>query len=163
MSLLNQNQEEESNPLLPSGDWDGFFCYNHTPKQYKMVIELAFGNNLISGSGIDDVAPFTWLGKYNLENYKIKMTKSYPTHKVYYMGNVDENGIWGTWKITLDNYNIPDDLKDILDVALKKEHNGGFHIWPKKQKTETNSNELKQQHESQKLKDLFVEVFESKF
>jgi len=162
MNPLNLNQKEELDPLLPSGDWDGFFCYNHTPQQYKMVTELAFGNNLISGSGSDDVAPFTWLGKYNLENYKISMTKSYSTHKVYYMGHVDENGIWGTWKITLDNFNIPTGLKDMLDVAFKKEHNGGFHIWPKKEKTEVNSNENAQEQESQKLKELFIEVFDSK-
>jgi len=129
MDILDQIQQEEMNPLLPSGEWRGFFCYNHSAQQHKMVIELAFGNNLISGSGIDEVAAFTWLGKYDLEHYKISMTKTYNTHKVYYMGNVDENGIWGTWKITLDKYNFPDELKDILNQAFKKEHNGGFHIW----------------------------------
>jgi len=159
MNLLNQNQQEEMSPLLPSGDWDGFFCYNHSPQQYKMVIELAFGNNLISGSGVDDVAPFTWLGNYDLDNYKISMTKSYNTHKVYYLGNVDENGIWGTWKITLDHYDLPTGLKDMLNQAFKKEHNGGFHIWPKKQKSEVNSNETSKEQESLKLKELFSEVF----
>ncbi len=40
------------------------------------------------------------------------MTKFYATHTVFYDGQVDENGIWGTW--TIGGY-----------------FSGGFHIWPK--------------------------------
>jgi len=158
MDLLNQNQTEEQHPLLPSGEWEGFYCYDYSPDQHKMKFDLAFGSNLVSGSGIDDVAIFTWLGEYDLDSYKIKMTKSYSTHKVYYIGRIDENGIWGTWNISMDGYNLPQEFKEFLDIAFKKEHNGGFHIWPKKQNSNTNYNNA-QQEESEKLKKLFVEVF----
>lgn len=60
-----------------------------------MVIELNFKNGIVSGSGTDDVAPFTWKGKYDLEPMKIYMTKVYRTHTIEYKGDIDENGIWG--------------------------------------------------------------------
>jgi len=66
------NQEVESHPRLPSGEWEGFYCYNYSPKQHKMFIELNFSNSIVTGSGIDDVAAFTLTGKYDLEKLKLK-------------------------------------------------------------------------------------------
>ena len=56
---------------------------------------------------------------------------------LFYKGDIDENGIWGTWEI--QGYS-----------------RGGFHIWPKKK--ETNSNQLEKQIESKKLKEMFIDI-----
>ena len=137
--MIRQIQEEETHPLLPSGEWEGFYCYHFSSEQHSMYIELMFSDLVVSGSGVDDIALFTWTGKYDLEKFKIEMTKHYSTHKVWYKGDIDENGIWGIWKTGFLN--------------------GGFHIWPKKSKKETNSNASEEQAESEKLKKLFTEIF----
>ena len=92
----------EAHPLLPSGEWEGFYCYRQNSAQHKMFVELIFSNSSVSGSGIDDVAPFTWTGRYDIEKFKIQMTKHYLTHNVVYEGDIDENGIWGIWEIMYD-------------------------------------------------------------
>lgn len=159
MKDKSKDQEVESFPLLPSGDWEGFYCYNHSPEQHKMSIELTFSNRQVSGSGVDDVAAFTWTGKYDLETLKIEMTKHYTTHNVWYKGDIDENGIWGTWEIAHDYSKIPPHLIETIKEAFKDDIMGGFHIWPKKDRSETNRNEAGARSESKKLKELYVEVF----
>ncbi|QWX84649.1 hypothetical protein H0I23_03105 [Cellulophaga sp. HaHaR_3_176] len=84
----------ESHELLPSGKWEGFYCFQNSPKQHKMAIELLFKNGKVNGSGIDDVAPFKWSGNYSLENFKIQLVKTYSSHSISYFGDIDENGIW---------------------------------------------------------------------
>ncbi len=105
-------------PLLPSGDWEGFYVYQQGPgsEQHKMEMRLDFENGIISGSGSDDVAGHSWRGNYDLKSMSCEMAKIYPTHTVNYQGSIDENGIWGTWQM--------------------HGWTGGFHIWPKKQKKE---------------------------
>ena len=66
----------ETHKFLPSGIWEGFYCYNNSPTQHKMHITLLFSDNKVSGSGIDDVDTFKWKGKYNLKDFKIKLTKN---------------------------------------------------------------------------------------
>lgn len=78
-----------------------------------MSFLLHFENGIITGTGSDDVGAFSWRGTYDKEELRCQMTKKYGTHSVFYDGHVDENGIWGTWK-----------LSDFTK--------GGFHIWPKK-------------------------------
>ena len=158
MKLNNKNDKEEMHPMLPSGEWDGFYCYNHNPEQHKMQIDLNFKNTVITGSGVDDVAPFTWKGKYDLDKFKIFMTKTYHSHRVFYAGNVDENGIWGTWKISFESYNFPKELSEVLFDAFKEDCNGGFHIWPKKQNAASNKKSASKEKESERLKKLFVEI-----
>lgn len=150
----------ETHPLLPSGEWEGFYCYKRDSEQHKMSIELLFENGNVSGTGVDDVAPFTWKGKYHLETFKIEMVKSYSTHSVLYKGDIDENGIWGMWKIAHDFSRYPEAMKDIIKAAFKNDLNGGFHIWPKKIKSNINTNEKEEEIESSKiLEELFLEVF----
>lgn len=151
-----KNQQTETHPLLPSGEWEGFYCYNYSPKQHKMSIELFFANAIVSGSGIDDVASFIWKGKYELKEFKINMTKYYSTHKVTYKGDIDENGIWGVWEIVNDYSGIPSFLVDSIKAALKHTLIGGFHIWPKKSNSESNSNVAEEQNESKKLKKIKI-------
>ena len=105
-------------PLLPSGDWEGFYIYQQGPgsDQHKMEMRLNFENGIISGSGSDDVAAHSWRGNYDLKSMSCELTKNYPSHSVRYQGNIDENGIWGNWQLNI--------------------WQGGFHIWPKKQKEE---------------------------
>jgi hypothetical protein len=108
--------DTESHPLFPSGEWEGFYTYEFGPgaQRHWMSFVLRFQAGVVSGEGGDDVAAFQWAGGYDTLNLTCQMTKVYPTHLVDYQGNVDENGIWGTWRI----YSA----------------HGGFHIWPKKQK-----------------------------
>ncbi len=109
---------ESPHPLLPSGDWEGFYVYQQGPgsEQHKMEMRLNFENGVITGSGSDDVAGHSWRGSYSLTSMSCEMTKAYPSHSVNYQGSIDENGIWGSWEL----------------MAWR----GGFHIWPKKQKKE---------------------------
>ncbi|WP_299679531.1 hypothetical protein [uncultured Tenacibaculum sp.] len=124
----------ESHKFLPSGEWEGFYCYSHSPAQHKMTINLTFKKGKVSGSGTDDINYFSWKGDYNLEVFTVTMIKNYPSHKVNYKGDVDENGIWGSWNIGSDC-------------------SGGFHIWPKKQNSEEDSKALEEKiTESKKLK-----------
>jgi len=95
LSKYNKPSKTETHPLLPRGEWDGFYCYHYSPEQHKMQIELNFNNSIVTGSGVDDVAPFTWSGKYDLETFKLTMTKTYTTHQVFYKGDIDENGDLG--------------------------------------------------------------------
>jgi len=158
MSTKN-DQSSEMHPLLPSGAWEGFYCYHHTPKQHQMFVELFFENGTVSGSGVDDVAPFVWRGTYDLDTFKLKMTKFYKSHKVFYRGDIDENGIWGLWELGQDFSGIPPELVPTIKAAFKNDMTGGFHIWPKKHDSETNHNETEAAIESKHLKELYYELF----
>jgi len=124
-----------------------------------MLIELFFSNSIVSGSGVDDVSTFTWTGKYDIEKFKIAMTKHYATHKVMYRGDIDENGIWGTWELVHDYSQLSQKLVDSIKEVFKNDLTGGFHIWPKKSAREMNRNTAEEEKESQKLKEIFLEVF----
>ena len=114
MNIEKNTLVDETHPLFPSGEWEGFYTYAFGPeaRKHKMSLEINFKNNLISGSGADDVGTFNWKGNYDTDVLKCTMHKHYASHSVLYEGSADENGIWGTWSIqNLDK--------------------GGFHIWPK--------------------------------
>ncbi len=153
-----KKEDLETHQFLPSGEWEGFYCYNDTPAQHKMFIELTFKEGKISGSGTDDVAPFTWKGDYDLNSFKIRMMKTYPTHQIYYKGDADENGIWGMWEDLTDlSKQFSPEMIQKLKEVFKDKIRGGFHIWPKKQGSEENANALEEEIvESKKLKELFV-------
>jgi hypothetical protein len=104
----------ETNPLFPSGEWEGFYTHEFGPHAHRhmMSFTLTFKNGTVSGSGIDDVAYFTWRGRYDTKTLRCSLHKKYPSHTVFYDGYVDQNGIWGTWEIPPFN-------------------RGGFHLWPK--------------------------------
>ena len=104
----------ETNPLFPSGEWEGFYSYEFGPdaRRYMMSFALTFKNGKVSGSGIDNVSRFSWRGNYDTEKLRCWMQKQYPSHTVSYDGYVDQKGIWGIWEIPPYS-------------------RGGFHIWPK--------------------------------
>jgi hypothetical protein len=106
----------EMHPLLPSCAWEGFYTYATGPQadKHKMSCNLTFRKGKVSGGGTDDVSSFSWKGTYDLDSLVCTLTKHYPTHTVKYAGQVDENGIWGTWSLGTKS--------------------GGFHIWPKSKK-----------------------------
>lgn len=120
---MKESLKNEVNPLLPSGEWEGFYVYQQRPDsdKHKMAMQLDFIKGLISGAGSDDVSGYSWRGTYDLKTMKCRLTKTYPSHTVNYTGSIDENGIWGTW--TLDIWK------------------GGFHIWPKKGTSEAEEEE----------------------
>ena len=122
----------ENHKFLPSGYWKGFYCYNNSPVQHKMSISLEFAKNRVSGSGIDDVGSFKWNGKYNLNDFKINMTKIYRTHNIIYNGDIDENGIWGIWNNGEDFSKLGFSSEVIIAIkkAFEDKIKGGFHIWP---------------------------------
>lgn len=105
------DNEPETHPLFPSGEWEGFYVYAWSKEQHKMSCHLDFKNGVITGSGGDDINAFTWHGRYDVETFVCQLVKQYANYEVYYDGRADENGIWGIWRIMFSN--------------------GGFHIWPK--------------------------------
>lgn len=103
----------ESHQLLPSGSWDGFYLYGSGGgREHPMPSQLQFAKGMITGGGSDDVGSFSWRGTYDLGSMTCSMTKTYGTHTVDYQGHIDENGIWGTWRLSFSS--------------------GGFHLWPAK-------------------------------
>lgn len=78
-----------------------------------MELELTFANGRMSGTGMDDIGPFTVRGRYDAASRECYWTKSYlGAHDVFYRGFREGKGIWGTWEITVFDH-------------------GGFHIWPR--------------------------------
>lgn len=117
------DDKNETHPLFPSGEWEGFYTYSMGSEadQHPMQFSLEFRDQLVSGGGSDDVGGFAWKGRYDTKALTCQMTKYYSTHNVDYNGQVDENGIWGTWTI--------------------RWMKGGFHIWPKKKGEEAAASE----------------------
>ncbi len=111
---IQAGEKLETHPLLPSGEWEGFYTYEFGPQadRHMMSFTLTFKNRTVSGSGLDDVDYFTWRGHYDTDKLRCSLRKTYPTYTVLYAGYVDQNGIWGTWEIPLFSQ-------------------GGFHLWPK--------------------------------
>lgn len=126
---------QETHPLFPSGDWEGFYSY-YSGDKHSMQCSFSFCNGILTGSGRDDVGSFRWKGVYNKDILSCTMTKFYSSHTVFYKGEVDENGIWGNW--------------DIRGVWR-----GGFHLWPKakqeKQQAQQIEIETLPQHHSTEL------------
>src|SRR6266436_1699953 len=78
-----------------------------------MDLDLTFANGSMSGTGSDNVGPFSIKGRYDPANQECHWTKSYlGAHDVFYRGFREGKGIWGTWEITVQSH-------------------GGFHIWPR--------------------------------
>lgn len=104
----------ETHPLFPSGTWEGFYTYREGPEaaQCPMRCQINFSEGLLNGGGGDNIGSFRWQGHYDISTMSCNMVKSYNTHQVHYSGQVDENGIWGSWH--LDSMH------------------GGFHLWPQK-------------------------------
>jgi len=50
-------------------------------------------------------------------------------------------------------------MAQMIKQTLKQEITGGFHIWPKKSKGNSNQNEVKSEVKSVKLEELFVKIF----
>lgn len=155
----------ESHKFLPSGHWEGFYCYNKSPNQHKMKVNLYFSKNKVSGSGIDDINSFKWAGKYNLKDYQITMTKIYPTHSILYNGNIDENGIWGIWNNdeAISKISLNREIISAFKKAFEDQITGGFHIWPKRK------NDFREEYiegeeliKSSKLEEIYIEHFTSK-
>lgn len=108
-----QNKDKQVHPLLPNGAWDGFYTYTQGPgDEHPMPSHFTFSNSQIQGAGSDDVGGFSWRGTYDLTNMTCQLTKCYSTHSVDYSGFIDEQGIWGQWKLF--------------------RMTGWFHLWPAK-------------------------------
>ncbi len=77
-----------------------------------MDLDLTFANGNMTGSGSDNIGPFSIKGRYDPGNQECYWTKSYlGAHDVFYRGFREGKGIWGTWEIGIFG-------------------RGGFHIWP---------------------------------
>ena len=79
----------ETHPLFPSGEWEGFYDYGPGSAKHRMDIVLLFSDSWVSGGGTDDVNLFRWEGSYDTEKLTCSMNKLYPTHSVYYKGEVE--------------------------------------------------------------------------
>lgn len=112
-----KNTEE----ILPSGEWEGFYNYFSGGPKHLMSTHLEFSNGRVSGVGNDDVGAYNWSG-FVSAGLKVELKKTYSSHHVFYEGDADELGIWGMWSIG----------------SMK----GGFHLWPKKQAVESEELEM---------------------
>lgn len=138
----------ESHPFLPSGEWEGFYCYHNNMQQHKMATNLRFINSSITGSGTDDVAPFSWSGTYDMKTFKLSTRKVYSTHQFIYKGDIDENGIWGIW----ESAPASNDNPRLFTFKMT----GGFHIWPKQLGSESNQNAIEEKSSSEILEEIFL-------
>jgi len=142
-------KNSETHPFFPSGEWTGFYTVGKGSQQHSKAIDLAFGKKRLRGTGTDDIAPFEILGNYNLQDFKVKFTKHYKTHKIAYEGQADENGIWGTWSNIIKD--IPGFSRDEIlafSVSLDQPLQGGFHIWPKGKATTNTVQEKRKKSKS---------------
>lgn len=150
-SELEKKPKFETHPFLPSGEWEGFYCYHNNMQQHKMATNLRFVNSAISGSGTDDVAPFNWSGNYDLETFKLMTRKVYSTHQFAYKGDIDENGIWGIWESLVE----PNRYPGFIHFRMT----GGFHLWPKQIGKSSNQNAIENEESSEILREIFLEEF----
>lgn len=102
--------------LFPSGPWTGFYTYRSPEDRHRQDLRLTFEVGRLSGSGGDDIGPFSILGRYDATSLECTWSKSYILpdgrgHSVDYRGWREGKGIWGRWTIGANA-------------------SGGFHIWP---------------------------------
>lgn len=147
MTLKNTAMNEQ-HPLLPSGDWVGFYVYNRSKEKHEMIFSLEFKDGKIAGNGSDDVGAFAFNGDYDLETMTCQLMKHYSTHNIHYKGYIDENGIWGKWSYVYNSsLGISEEKYNFLMSLLGDELAGGFHIWPSKRKFSTHEIEKKEARE----------------
>ena len=102
-----------SQSLIPTGQWNGFYIESHQDKRGWMHQYLEFNDGELKGEGTDYVGPWTLHGKYDLSKNICQWIKFYVgKHEVTYAGTISETGITGVWDI-------------------RGSVTGPFHIWPK--------------------------------
>lgn len=94
-----------------SGKWVGFWIQD--PVRGHMGMTLRFESGRVWGEGIDQIGPFDFSGKYDLEGL-VDMKKRYMTHHIRYRGKWDGQMIFGQWN-------------------LGKWDDGEFEIWPEEE------------------------------
>lgn len=106
---------------LLSGEFTGYYSYdNQNDPGHEMRCSLVFfQDGRIIGHGVDDVDPFHFEGKVNLQDKSVSLMKKYPTHQVQYTGSLTNcqnsisiNGLWS----------IPSPFKTAGRFTLKKGH-----------------------------------------
>ena len=101
-----------SQALIPTGQWNGFYIESHQEQRGWMHQYLEFDDGELKGEGTDYVGPWTLQGKYDLSELKCVWIKSYVgKHDVTYRGMISKTGITGIW-----------DIREL--------NTGSFHIWP---------------------------------
>lgn len=122
--MPRNKQTVEQNPYFPSGEWEGFYLYSSGPDaaRHPMAFRLNFRDGKVTGTGTDDVGPFSWRGSYDVVSLAVQLVKQYAGHTVNYRGIADDSGIYGSWELTFAR--------------------GGFHIWPKKEERENQQAEV---------------------
>ena len=144
----------EQHPFLPSGEWEGFYLKNHDRINLKMDLELDFKHPAISGQGNDEHGYFTIKGSFSLDTFKIQFDKVYSCHTDNYKGDIDEIGIWGVWERI---FNDPD-ISPLGIKLLINRYTGGFHIWPKKKASESESESSKEENKKYTKKEMTLDV-----
>merc|ERR1712086_7590 len=112
---------------LPSGTWGGYYSQRrdangspiHTERRDDMRLELHFAQNVVSGSGSDDVGSYQITGRYSSDSRTIAFTKFYNllNYGVEYRGKCSGQiglGFRGTWHLNSEDFS----------------DEGRFHVWP---------------------------------
>ena len=101
-----------SQTLIPTGQWNGFYTESHKDQRGWMHQYLEFNDGELKGEGTDYVGPWTLQGKYDLSKLQCQWVKIYVgKHHVNYLGTISKTGITGVWDI-------------------RGSVTGPFHIWP---------------------------------
>ena len=101
-----------SQALIPTGQWNGFYIESRREQRGWMHQYLEFNDGTLKGEGTDYVGPWTLQGEYDLSKLKTVWIKSYVgKHDVTYRGTISKTGIIGVWDI-------------------RESETGSFHIWP---------------------------------
>ena len=86
--------------MYPSGRWEGFWVQEVYGQQAMTPFSLRFADGRVTGEGKDVIGRFTFAGEYDERTGRVVMIKTYPTHRVIYVGQPDGEGcIQGTWTI----------------------------------------------------------------
>jgi hypothetical protein len=115
--------------IPPSGRWAGYYLYGHSGVKHRMSLTLSFSREgRIEGDGVDDIAQFVIVGRFDCATSIANWTKTYiGRHSVAYSGVYCQKIICGDW--TLSHLT------------------GGFWIWPKSQSSTEFAEELLQLEE----------------
>ncbi len=88
-----------------NGDFTGYYSYGQlNDVDHEMLCSLVFfQDGRVVGHGVDDIDPFHFEGKVDLNDNSVVLIKQYPGHQVQYIGTVfNQNNaicISGTWTI----------------------------------------------------------------
>lgn len=105
LEIVTRSLDANGPQTLPSGKWQGFFVDHRVLRGHsagsKWLIDVNitfFDLNTFTGTGIDDIGPFTFTNGF-VNGTSVQFVKDYGTHRVLYEGQVMGVQMLGRWKL----------------------------------------------------------------